>query len=72
MYHDEARTHVPHGPNPVAQTPVQHYLPMLLERIQMGEIDPSFVFTHRAFLGEGPELYKTFQDKKDGCLKVVP
>ena len=55
----------------MAQTPVQHYLPQLLGRIQKGEIDPSFVITHRASLEEGPELYKTFRDKKDGCIKVV-
>ena len=55
----------------MAQTPVQHYLPQLLERIQKGEIDPSFVITHRASLEEGPDLYKTFRDKKDGCIKVV-
>jgi threonine dehydrogenase-like Zn-dependent dehydrogenase len=55
----------------MAQTPVQRYLPMLLERIEKGEIDPSFVITHRATLEEGPELYKTFRDKKDGCVKVV-
>ncbi|WP_087001679.1 zinc-dependent alcohol dehydrogenase [Rhizobium sullae] len=55
----------------MAQTPVQHYLPLLMERIQKGEIDPSFVITHRASLEEGPDLYKTFRDKKDGCIKVV-
>jgi threonine dehydrogenase-like Zn-dependent dehydrogenase len=55
----------------MAQTPVQHYLPMLLARIEKGEIDPSFVITHRASLQQGPELYKTFRDKKDGCIKVV-
>ena len=55
----------------MAQTPVQHYLPMLLERIEKGEIDPSFVVTHRASLSEGPDLYKTFRDKADGCIKVV-
>jgi threonine dehydrogenase-like Zn-dependent dehydrogenase len=55
----------------MAQTPVQHYMPKLTERIQKGEIDPSFVITHRATLEEGPELYKTFRDKKDGCIKVV-
>ncbi|TCK28990.1 threonine dehydrogenase-like Zn-dependent dehydrogenase [Ancylobacter aquaticus] len=55
----------------MAQTPVQHYLPMLLERIEKGEIDPSFVITHRATLEEGPDLYKTFRDKHDGCIKVV-
>ena len=55
----------------MAQTPVQHYLPTLLDRIEKGDIDPSFVITHRASLQEGPELYKTFRDKKDGCVKVV-
>jgi len=55
----------------MAQTPVQAYLPKLLERIEKGEIDPSFVITHRASLEEGPDLYKTFRDKKDGCIKVV-
>jgi threonine dehydrogenase-like Zn-dependent dehydrogenase len=55
----------------MAQTPVQHYLPNLLERVEKGEIDPSFVITHRATLDEGPELYKTFRDKKDNCIKVV-
>jgi threonine dehydrogenase-like Zn-dependent dehydrogenase len=55
----------------MAQTPVQSYLPKLMERIEKGEIDPSFVITHRAPLDDGPELYKTFRDKKDGCIKVV-
>jgi threonine dehydrogenase-like Zn-dependent dehydrogenase len=55
----------------MAQTPVQHYLPELMKRIQKGEIDPSFVITHRASLDQGPELYKTFRDKADGCIKVV-
>ena len=55
----------------MAQTPVQHYLPKLMERIQKGEIDPSFVITHTVPLAEGPEMYKTFRDKLDGCVKVV-
>ncbi|TXR47827.1 zinc-dependent alcohol dehydrogenase [Phyllobacterium endophyticum] len=55
----------------MAQTPVQRYLPLLMKRIQEGEIDPSFVITHRAGLEDGPDLYKTFRDKKDGCIKVV-
>ena len=55
----------------MAQTPVQHYLPKLLDLIQSGKIDPSFVITHTASLEEGPDLYKTFRDKKDGCIKVV-
>jgi threonine dehydrogenase-like Zn-dependent dehydrogenase len=55
----------------MAQTPVQHYLPTLLERIERGEIDPSFVITHKARLEDGPSLYKTFRDRADGCVKVV-
>lgn len=55
----------------MAQTPVQLYLPLLMERIQKGEIDPSFVITHTAPLEKGPDLYKTFRDKEDGCIKVV-
>jgi len=54
------------------QTHVQRYLAPLLERIERGEIDPSFVITHHAAgLEDGPELYKTFRDKKDKCIKVV-
>ena len=55
----------------MAQTPVQHYLPKLMQRIQKGEIDPSFVITHSVDLERGPEMYKTFRDKRDGCIKVV-
>jgi threonine dehydrogenase-like Zn-dependent dehydrogenase len=55
----------------MARTPVQHYLPQLLERIQKSEIDPSFVITHRATMDDDPKLYKTFRDKADGCIKVV-
>jgi threonine dehydrogenase-like Zn-dependent dehydrogenase len=55
----------------MAQTPVQHYMPRLLELIEQDRIDPSVVITHRATLEDGPELYKTFRDKKDGCIKVV-
>ena len=55
----------------MAQTPVQRYLPKLLDRIEKREIDPSFVITHRAKLKDGPAMYKTFRDKQDGCIKVV-
>jgi len=53
------------------QTHMMRYMQPLLERIQKGEIDPSYIITHRATLEEGPELYKTFRDKQDGCIKVV-
>jgi threonine dehydrogenase-like Zn-dependent dehydrogenase len=55
----------------MAQTPVQRYLPELMRRIENGDIDPSFVITHRASLEEGPALYETFREKRDGCIKVV-
>ncbi|WP_374250353.1 zinc-dependent alcohol dehydrogenase [Xanthobacter sp.] len=55
----------------MAQTPVQRYLPILMQRIQNGDIDPSFVITHRAGLEDGPDLYAQFRDKKGGCIKVV-
>ncbi|MBL9147137.1 MAG: glutathione-dependent formaldehyde dehydrogenase [Phycisphaerae bacterium] len=53
------------------QTHVHRYIKPLLEKIRAKEIDPSFVITHRAPLDDAPELYKTFRDKKDGCMKVV-
>lgn len=55
----------------MAQTPVQHYLPKLMQMIVNGDIDPSFVITDRGRLEDGPELYKKFRDRKDGCIKVV-
>ncbi len=53
------------------QTHTHRYLKPLLKLIEGGKIDPSFVITHRANLSEAPDLYKTFRDKKDGCIKVV-
>jgi threonine dehydrogenase-like Zn-dependent dehydrogenase len=55
----------------MAQTPVQHYVPKLMNLIEEGKIDPSFVITHVASLEKGPELYQKFRDKEDGCIKVV-
>jgi threonine dehydrogenase-like Zn-dependent dehydrogenase len=53
------------------QTHVRKYADDLLRRIDEGEIDPTFVVTHVAPLGKGPDLYKTFRDKQDRCIKVV-
>ena len=53
------------------QTHVQRYLRPLLDKIEKGEIDPSFVITHTLPLADAPAAYKTFRDKKDGCIKVV-
>lgn len=53
------------------QTHVQRYLPDLLEKIEKGVIDPSFVITHSVGLDQAPEMYEKFQNKEDGCIKVV-
>jgi threonine dehydrogenase-like Zn-dependent dehydrogenase len=53
------------------QTHMQRYMRPLLQAIEQGRIDPSFVVTHRLPLEEGPAAYKTFRDKQDGCIKVV-
>ncbi len=53
------------------QTHVQRYTRPLLQKIEAGEIDPSFIITHRLKLADAPAAYKTFRDKEDGCIKVV-
>jgi len=53
------------------QTHVQRYMRPLLERIERGEIDPSFVITHTMRLEDAPLGYTTFRDKQDECIKVV-
>ncbi|MEB3278131.1 MAG: zinc-dependent alcohol dehydrogenase [Lyngbya sp.] len=53
------------------QTHVQRYLRPLMERIQNGEIDPSFVITHRLSLEDASRGYEIFKHKKDNCIKVV-
>jgi len=55
----------------MGQTHVHRYLKPLLQKIEAGEIDPSFVITHRLTLDDAPGAYKTFRDKEDGCIKVV-
>lgn len=55
----------------MGQTHVHRYLRPLLERIQSGQLDSSFVITHRGRLEDAPNLYRTFREKKDECIKVV-
>jgi threonine dehydrogenase-like Zn-dependent dehydrogenase len=55
----------------MGQTHMHKYMPKLLDRIERGEIDPSFVITHRISLDEAPGMYRTFRDKQDACIKVV-
>lgn len=53
------------------QTHMMRYMAPLLERIEKGEIDPSFVISHRVSIDEAPEAYRMFRDKQDHCTKVV-
>ena len=55
----------------MGQTHTQNYTARLLAHVEKGDIDPSFVITHKARLEDAPEMYKTFRDKQDGCIKVV-
>ncbi|HEY2830614.1 MAG TPA: zinc-dependent alcohol dehydrogenase [Thermoanaerobaculia bacterium] len=55
----------------MGQCHVQRYTRLLLDRIQRGEIDPSFVITHRVTLDDAPEMYRVFRDKEAECIKVV-
>ncbi|GCE23666.1 zinc-dependent alcohol dehydrogenase [Dictyobacter kobayashii] len=55
----------------MGQTHVHRYLRPLLNRIQEGEIDPSFVITHRMTLEDAPHAYDIFKHKEDNCIKVI-
>jgi threonine dehydrogenase-like Zn-dependent dehydrogenase len=55
----------------MGQTHMHKYMPLLLERIERGEIDPTFVITHRVRLDDASEMYRTFREKEDACIKVV-
>jgi threonine dehydrogenase-like Zn-dependent dehydrogenase len=53
------------------QCHVHRYMRPLLERVERGEIDPSFVITHHMMLDEAPEGFEIFSNKEDDCLKIV-
>ena len=53
------------------QCHVQRYMRPLLERIERGELDPSFVITHQMRLDDAPKGYDMFVNKEDECVKVV-
>lgn len=55
----------------MGQTHVQRYLPKLLEKIIKGDIDPSKIITHRIKLKDAAQAYHQFDEKHDGCIKVV-
>ena len=53
------------------QQPGQRYMPRMLEHVQKGELDPSFLLTHRMPLEEGPRGYELFKEKEDGCVRAA-
>jgi len=53
------------------QCHVHRYMKPLLERIEKGDIDPTFVITHRMRLDEAPHGYEIFNNKEDNCEKIV-
>lgn len=55
----------------MGQTHVQRYMKPLMEKIEAGAIDPTFIITHRLPLSDAPRAYKTFKEKEDNCIKVV-
>ncbi len=55
----------------MGQTHVQKYMQPLLQHIQEGEIDPTFIITHRMRLSDAPDGYRIFRDKAYDCVKVV-
>jgi len=55
----------------MGQVHVHKYMPTLLEWIERGIIDPSFVITHRLGLEDAPQGYELFRKKQDHCIKVV-
>jgi threonine dehydrogenase-like Zn-dependent dehydrogenase len=53
------------------QTHVKRYLPKLMDHIQKGDIDPSFVITHKMKLEDAPKGYEMFKNHDEGCIKIV-
>jgi threonine dehydrogenase-like Zn-dependent dehydrogenase len=49
----------------------QRYMPRMLEHVQRGELDPSYLITHRMSLEEAPRGYELFKEKQDGCVRAV-
>jgi threonine dehydrogenase-like Zn-dependent dehydrogenase len=55
----------------MGQTHVHRYLQPLADRITKGDVDPSFLVTHRLSLSDAPHAYDIFSHKEDECVKVV-
>ena len=55
----------------MGQTHMHKYMPKLLAEVEAGNIDPSFVISHRLKLSEAPVAYEKFNEQKDPWRKVV-
>jgi threonine dehydrogenase-like Zn-dependent dehydrogenase len=55
----------------MGQTHTHKYMPRLLDHVLEGDIDPTFIISHRLVLDAAPDAYHAFNDKHDGCTKVV-
>ena len=55
----------------MGQTNMHNYMKPLLARIEKGEIDPSYIISHRIRLDRAPDLYKIWRDKKEQVTKIV-
>jgi threonine dehydrogenase-like Zn-dependent dehydrogenase len=55
----------------MGQTNMHTYMKPLLERIEKGQIDPSYIISHRITLEQAPEMYKVWRDKKENVTKIV-
>jgi threonine dehydrogenase-like Zn-dependent dehydrogenase len=55
----------------MGQTNMHNYMKPLLERIERGQIDPSYIISHRITLDEVPEMYRVWRDKEQNVTKIV-
>ena len=53
------------------QTHMMRFMQPLFELVQKGEVDPTFVISHRVPIDKAPDMYRIFRDKEDECTKVV-
>ncbi len=55
----------------MGQTHMMRYMKPLLQAVEQGRIDPSFLISHRVGIEQVPDMYKMWRDKQDGCTKIV-
>lgn len=55
----------------MGQTNMHTYMKPLLERIEKGQLDPTYIISHRITLDDAPEMYKVWRDKKENVTKIV-